>query len=44
MACKITDNCFDHLKEFIKIGMTEKEVALEIERFFKLNGADRSFI
>ena len=44
MACMITDKCFDHLKEFIKIGMTEKEVALEIERFFKLNGADRSFI
>lgn len=39
-ACSITDDCFDHLKEFIKIGMTEKEVALEIERFFKLNGAD----
>lgn len=40
IACKITDNCFEHLKEFIKIGMTEKEVGLEIERFFKLNGAD----
>ena len=39
-ACKLTDDCFDHLREFIKIGMTEKEVEMEIEKFFKLNGAD----
>ncbi len=39
-ACKITDDCFDYLKSFIKIGMTEKEVAAEIERFFIKNGAD----
>ena len=23
-ACKITDDCFNHLKSFIKIGLTEK--------------------
>ncbi len=39
-ACEITDKCFEHLKKFIKIGQTEKEIALEIERFFKLNGAE----
>lgn len=39
-ACEITDNCFSHLLEFIKKGMTEKEVAYEIERYFKSNGAD----
>lgn len=39
-ACEITDNCFTHLCNYIKKGMTEKEIALEIERFFKLNGAD----
>ncbi len=39
-ACIITDNCFEHLKRFIKIGMTEKEIAFEIERFFLTNGAD----
>ena len=39
-ACTITDNCFEHLKEFIKIGMSEKEVATEIEKFLKQNGAD----
>ena len=39
-ACKITDNCFSYLLKFIKKGMTEKEVALEIEKFFALNGAE----
>ena len=39
-ACIITDNCFEHLKSFIKIGMTEKEIAFEIEKFFLTNGAD----
>ena len=39
-ACEITDNCFKHLLGYIKKGMTEKEVALEIERYFKTHGAD----
>ncbi len=39
-ACEITDKCFKHLLGYIKEGMTEKEVALEIEVFFKKNGAD----
>lgn len=39
-ACEITDDCFTYLCNFIKKGMTEKEIALEIERFFKLNGAE----
>lgn len=39
-ACEITDNCFSHLRKFIKIGMTEKEVANEIEKYFKENGAE----
>ena len=39
-ACELTDKCFEHLKSFIKIGMTEKEIAFEIERFYRLNGAD----
>ncbi len=38
-ACEITDNCFKHLLGYIKKGMTEKEIADEIERFFKANGA-----
>ncbi len=39
-ACEITDKCFEFLKGFIKIGMTEKEIAFEIEKFYKTNGAD----
>ena len=39
-ACNITDDCFEYLKGFIKIGMSEKEIAAEIENFFMRNGAD----
>lgn len=39
-ACEITDNCFRYLLDFIKEGMTEKEIALEIEKYFIKNGAD----
>ena len=39
-ACKITDDCFEYLKTYIKIGMSEKQVAAEIDRFFMQNGAD----
>ena len=38
-ACEITDKCFMHLLNYIKKGMTEKQIAEEVERFFKLNGA-----
>jgi len=37
-AAVITDNCFYHLLKFIKAGMTEWEIALEIESYFKRNG------
>lgn len=40
MACKITDDCFLHLRKFIKTGMTEKQVAAEIEYYFKTHGAE----
>jgi Xaa-Pro aminopeptidase len=39
-ACIITDRCYEHLKEYIKLGMTEKEIAFEIEKFMRINGAD----
>lgn len=39
-ACELTDKCFNHLLEFIKIGTTEKEIALEIEIFIRTNGAE----
>ena len=42
-ACNITDDCFEHICEFIKIGKTEKEIAKEIEYFFENNEADLAF-
>lgn len=39
-ACNITDSCFLYLQDFIKVGMTERQVAFEIEKFFWENGAD----
>ncbi len=39
-ACLITDKAFDYIKEYIKPGQTEKEIALELERYMKTNGAD----
>lgn len=39
-ACYITDNCFKHICNYIKVGITEKEIAFEIEKFFRENGAD----
>ena len=40
-ACQITDQCFEHLLQYIKIGKTEKEIAFEIERYFKTHGAEK---
>ena len=39
-ACELTDNCFSHLLNFIKIGMTEKQIAFEIEKYFLDHGAE----
>ncbi len=39
-ACEITDKAFEYIIKNIKKGMTEKQVAFEIERFMIENGAD----
>ena len=40
-ACEITDNCFNYIKEYIKKGMTEKQIASEIESFlYKMGQKD----
>ena len=39
-ACELTDRCFSYITKFIKRGMTEIDIALEIERFFMRNGAE----
>lgn len=39
-ACALTDRCFTHLLDFVRSGMTELQVAWELERFFRVNGAE----
>ncbi len=39
-AQSITDKCFAHILGFIKEGLTEREVAAEMEYYMKKNGAD----
>ena len=34
-ACEITDDCFKYLLTYIKPGMTEKQIAEEIEEYYK---------
>ena len=34
-ACQITDECFSYILSYIKPGMTEKQIAGEIEEYFK---------
>lgn len=40
-AAALGDRCFSHMLTFFKEGVTEREAALEIEWFFKTNGAER---
>lgn len=39
-ACEITDKAFEYIIRNIKAGMTEKDIAFEIEKFMIKNGAD----
>ncbi len=39
-ACEITDEAYEYIIRNIKEGMTEKEVAFEIEKYMIKNGAD----
>lgn len=39
-ACALADACFAHLADWIRPGMTEREVAWELEGFFRSHGAE----
>ncbi len=41
-AAGITDRCVDHLKGVIKPGITEWDISIEIENFYKRNGCRRT--
>ena len=42
-ACEITDNCFEYILTYIKPGMTEKQIAEEIEEYYKKRTDGLSF-
>ena len=42
-ACELGDKTFDYILKKIKFGVSEKEIAFEIELFIKKQGADISF-
>ena len=42
-AAKLTDQCFDFILGKIKIGVTETDIAWEIESFIRKNGASLAF-
>ena len=42
-ACEITDNCFSYILTYIKPGMTEKQIANEIEEYYKTRTDGLSF-
>ncbi len=42
-ACKITDLAFDYILTKIKVGVTEKEIAREIDKFIKNKNARLAF-
>ena len=42
-ACEVTDKCFKSILEFIKPGLTEKQIAKKIEDYFIENSDGKSF-
>ncbi len=42
-ACRITDECFSFLKEYIKPGMSEKQIARKIQNYYMNNADGLSF-
>ena len=43
VACEITDECFSYITSFIKPGMTEKQIANEIEEYYKVRTEGLAF-
>lgn len=42
-ACGISDACFDHVKRLIQPGVTENDIAIEIDFFMRRQGAGVAF-
>lgn len=43
LACSLTDKTFTHIKSLIKIGVSEKQIAWEMEKFIKDTGGELAF-
>ncbi len=39
-ACALTDRCFAHLLDWVRPGMTERQIAWELAGWFNANGAE----
>jgi len=42
-AQAITGECFDHMVSFLRVGLSEREVALEIDNYLRRNSEGNSF-
>lgn len=42
-ACRLADQCFDHVKRMIQPGISEYDIGLEIEFYFRRQGAKLAF-
>ena len=42
-ACKVTDECFEHIVNYIRPGMTEKQIAREIDYYYYKHSEGTSF-
>ena len=42
-ACKVTDDCFEHIVNYIRSGMTEKQIAREIDYYYYKHSEGLSF-
>lgn len=42
-ACKLADACIDHVQRMLKPGVAEYDIGLDIEFFFRRNGAEVGF-
>lgn len=40
-ACALADECFSHIIKWVKPGITEREVALEIDTYIRSHGGER---
>ena len=42
-ACQVTDKCFEHIVDYIRPGMTEKQIAREIDYYYYKHSEGTSF-